>query len=393
MSHPSARAGRQVRAICAVALLAMPAAGQAATLQVLDTVMSGLSNPRGMTFGPDGALYVAEAGRGGDLGTLEGATGTLNFGLSGGISRYLAGVQDRIVSGMASLADSSGSDASGVQDIAFDAGGTMYAVLGLGSTPEQRDTLSGIPGSEMLGTAIRFAGGAASVFADIAAYEGANDPAGDGVDSNPFSIVATPGGLIVSDAGANAVLAVDSAGAISVEAVLPPAPNPLPFGPPTYQAVPTGIALSPDGVLAIGQLTGFPFPVGAAQILTPAGGGLDVIAGGFTNLIDVAYGSDGTLYALEMASNSLLDPSAGGALYSVDGSGTKTLLLGGLLAPTGLAVGADGRIFVAINGNSPDQGSVVLIGQAPAPVPLPASGLMLAGAALSCALLRRRRRA
>jgi glucose/arabinose dehydrogenase len=28
-------------------------------------VMSGLDNPRGLTFGPQGALYVAEAGRGG----------------------------------------------------------------------------------------------------------------------------------------------------------------------------------------------------------------------------------------------------------------------------------------------------------------------------------------
>jgi glucose/arabinose dehydrogenase len=29
-------------------------------------IASGLDNPRGLAFGPEGALYVVEAGRGGD---------------------------------------------------------------------------------------------------------------------------------------------------------------------------------------------------------------------------------------------------------------------------------------------------------------------------------------
>jgi glucose/arabinose dehydrogenase len=45
----------------AVALTGASGAG-AATTRV---VMSGLDNPRGLAFGPEGALYVAEAGRGG----------------------------------------------------------------------------------------------------------------------------------------------------------------------------------------------------------------------------------------------------------------------------------------------------------------------------------------
>src|SRR3954451_2190017 len=31
-----------------------------------EVMASGLSNPRGLAFGPDGSLYVAEAGRGGE---------------------------------------------------------------------------------------------------------------------------------------------------------------------------------------------------------------------------------------------------------------------------------------------------------------------------------------
>jgi hypothetical protein len=34
-------------------------------------VMSGLANPRGLAFGPEGALYAAEAGRG-DIGEGDG---------------------------------------------------------------------------------------------------------------------------------------------------------------------------------------------------------------------------------------------------------------------------------------------------------------------------------
>jgi len=45
------------------ALLALTARGVAAA--EVTVVMSGLDSPRGLAFGPEGALYVAEAGRGG----------------------------------------------------------------------------------------------------------------------------------------------------------------------------------------------------------------------------------------------------------------------------------------------------------------------------------------
>ena len=46
----------------AVALLTLP--GLAVAQATVSVVMSGLDSPRGLAFGPEGALYVTEAGRG-----------------------------------------------------------------------------------------------------------------------------------------------------------------------------------------------------------------------------------------------------------------------------------------------------------------------------------------
>src|SRR5688500_17377445 len=65
-------------------------------------VMSGLDNPRGLDFGPQGALYVAEAGRGGGVGApnivLRGTP--LYYGATGAVSRLWKGQQQRVASGL-----------------------------------------------------------------------------------------------------------------------------------------------------------------------------------------------------------------------------------------------------------------------------------------------------
>ncbi|WP_210529944.1 ScyD/ScyE family protein [Rubellimicrobium arenae] len=367
-------------ALALTAGLMAPVVAQAATLTFAGTVMSNLATPRGLTIGADGALYVAEAGSGGDLATIEGPDGAvLGYGLSGGVSRYKDGTQERIITDLPSLSGPGGAGAVGAQDVALGADGTLHAVIGLGADPAVRQgALAGLEGADLLGTLVSLRDGAPTHVADIAGFEGENDPDGVGPDSNPFSLVANGDGFLVTDAGGNDVLSVDGTGTIGMEAVLPAAVNPLPFGPPVYQAVPTGAAISPTGELVFGQLTGFPFPEDAAQIYSLKGGTLSIIAGGFTNLIDVAYGSDGTLYALELDSDSLLNPGTTGALYSIAADGTSKLLFGDLSNPTGLAVGDRGRVYVAINGFSAEDGSVIEL----APIPLPASLPLLAGGLL-----------
>jgi hypothetical protein len=74
-------------------------------------------------------------------------------------------------------------------------------------------------------------------------------------------------------------------------------------------AVPTTVAVGPDGALYVGELTGFPYPVGGARIYRVVPGEVvlgetpPIYADGFTNVIDIAFDHDGSLLVLELAKN------------------------------------------------------------------------------------------
>ena len=180
--------------------------------------------------------------------------------------------------------------------------------MGAGTNPTGRATL-GDAGAH-LGHLVRLplAGGSVQSIADLTAYEGAQNPDGGLVDSNPFKLLLNPaGGYLATDAGANAVFGVTAAGVVSTQSVLPPRPNPLPFGPPVFQSVPTAVALGPDGAYYIGELTGFPFPSGAANVyrIDPTTGTRTVAHAGFTNIVDLTFDPAGNLYVLQISTNGL----------------------------------------------------------------------------------------
>jgi hypothetical protein len=191
---------------------------------------------------------------------------------------------------------------------------------------------------------------------------------------------------VVTDAGANAVLGVSEQGVITTLAALPPRSNPLlPFGPPTYQAVPTGIALGPDGAAYFGELTGFPFPPGAANIyrIDPVTGQMTLIRDGFTNLMDLTFGPDGALYALQLTTDGLASPTGPGpgVLSRIDLlNGTRTVIASdGLTFPTAMAFGPDGAIYVSNLGASAGEGQVLRIASVPEPSAIVLVGLGLVG--------------
>jgi hypothetical protein len=340
-------------------------------------VASGLNNPRGLNFAADGHLYIAEAGSGGEAPCGPGPEGERCFGMSGSITRLniKSGQQDRVVSELPSLAGEGGAAATGLHDISF-LGRQGFAAFGFGGNPADRETNFGEAGKNFAQLArIGVKSGKWLFFKDLGAFEIMANPTGDEVDSNPYGLLALPGRMIVVDAGANDLLAVDKNGEVSVLATFPDrmvaAPPFLGLPPGTLihmDTVPTSVALGPDGYFYVGQLTGFPFPVGGANIYrVPANGGApEVFASGFTHIIDLAFGKDGSLYVVEIAKNGLLGAFGVGdwtdALIHVAKDGTRhEIAVDGLFAPGGVAVGKDGALYVANNSILSGAGEVLRI--------------------------------
>jgi hypothetical protein len=349
----------------ALGVLAIPAGlagGQPAGFEV---VASGLDNPRGLAFGPKGALFVAEAGRGGPgppcFTPPEPPPTEHCYGPTGGVTRIWRGKQKRVIEALPSLAPpTTGFEArSGPHDLSFD-GRRGYLVTGLGGDPNIRATQLA-PVGGLFGQLWRFWPGLRRV-ADIAAFELGN-PDGGVVESNPYAVLATHGVQYVVDAAGNTLLRVRR-GQITTVAVFPAQPNPGPVGPPIFESVPDSIARGPGGSLFVGELTGFPFPVGAARVYRVGpGGALDVYASGFTMIIDIVFDHRGNLYVLEFDSNGRLAPGATGALWRVSRGGTKTKIeVPGLTltSPAGLAIGHH-AIYVSNKGTSAGDGEVVRI--------------------------------
>jgi sugar lactone lactonase YvrE len=207
------------------------------------------------------------------------------------------------------------------------------------------------------------ASGHAKRLVDLADYEHSVNPDGAQIDSNPYGLLALPGHRLITDAGGNSLLDVAANGSVSTVATFPKIPGP--FG--LRDGVPTDVVVGPDGAYYVSTLTGFPFTTGTASVYRVVPGQAPTpYATGLTQLTDLAFGPDGSLYALQHAAAIPGVPfpfAAPGAIWKVPpgGGASSTLVAGGLPRAIGLVVGPGGALYVAVNGASSGNGAVLRI--------------------------------
>jgi hypothetical protein len=345
-------------------------------------VATGLDNPRGIDVDPvTGAVYVAEAGRGGAGPCITGGDSDVPqcLGQSGAITRIGGrGHQRRVAEGLPSIAGPDGSGASGPQDVDIRGFGFGSFIVGLGGNPADRASL-GEAGAGLASIFSLTPWGRVTKRADLGDYEVAADPDKDqpgseGVDSNPTSVLNRRRGYVAVDAGGNDLLRVRRNGDVSTIAVFPfrtaEAPPFLGLPPGTQiplQPVPTGVVRGPDRAYYVSQLTGFPFPAGAANIYRVVPGSAPTVyASGLTNVTDLAFGRDGSLYAVEISKGGLLSEASEtdsvGALVKVAPGGSEhAIVADDLPSPYGVATGRHGDIYVTTHSSAAGSGEVLRV--------------------------------
>jgi hypothetical protein len=347
----------------------------------LQVVASGLNQPHKLTIGPDGDIYVAEAGDGViGAGCVQG-TEAACVDNSGSIDRITPqGSVTHVVTGLPSVGSPPGGSASGGVAGVQVVNGKIYGVIQNQNIDPTTGEQTYGPAGALLGDLVSapLSGGTATSVASFGPYEAANNPdqgAGSGpgnppIDSDPFGVVAYNGGFAVADAAANDVLFVNAAGQISTLAVLPLISEPTGSGPVMAQPVPTSLAVGPDGALYVGELGGVGGPgtgndVGDVNVyrIVP-GQAPTVYASGLTMIGSIAFDQAGRLLVMEIDTAGILDPAASGpglpapgAIIRINADGSRTTLASaGLEFPLGIAVAADGSVYASNYGVIPAVG-------------------------------------
>ncbi|MBN2471627.1 MAG: ScyD/ScyE family protein [Anaerolineae bacterium] len=332
-----------------------------------DIVLEGLNGPQGLFIDEAGDLWVVDGGFGGEEviqatnpNTFEVQEATL--GQTSQIIRLTPGGEPEVVAMLPSVAV--GEDALGGARLAV-MNGQLYATVG-GWHINSGEEVSLPHQAEVVAIG---ADGAISTVADLWAHELAENPDGTAnIESHPFGIIAGPDGLlVVADAAANALVAVDpvtgETSTIAVFEGLPGVfPNPWRDNELVTDPVPTAVVMDGEGRLFVSLLSGAPFIPGSASVVeVSADGAISEHAPGQTMLTDLKLGPDGNLYAVSFGMFTEEGPVFNsGSVVRILPDGTSEVVIEGLPFATAIALDAAGNGYVAINGVAIPQAGMVV---------------------------------
>lgn len=303
-------------------------------------VVSQLDNPRQLAVGRHGSLLVAQAGAGGTNCFGEGEDAFCTGGTSKitKVARpWSATAQTRTLAGdLPSGAGPDGSFAVGTNGVGMSPKGTVYGINSLSDD----DTTADEPGGKLF--TVR--NGTVRIVANIAGYEKANDPDGQGADSNGYSVLAQRYRTLVADAAANTVLSVSSRGKISVLRTFPNittgacAGLPNDAGTTGCDFVPTALAAGPGGSVYVTGLASEVPGEGRVVRLNKHGKVIKEWKG-FMTPTGVVAGPRGSFYVSELFANADFEnpnPPAIGQVTKVRFNGARASRAVPL--PAGLAI-------------------------------------------------------
>jgi hypothetical protein len=304
-------------------------------------VASGLNYPRGLTIGPDGALYAALAGSG------PNANGTCTSSASSGGVVKISGSTVTPVTMNLPSSNAMGGRHYGAAAITF-IGDTMYVLEeGACGTTQPK------------GIYKVNADGSVTLVANLGAFYSSHsvktpDLSDYGPTGNPYSMTAMDGNLYVAEANHAEIDKVDP-GTGTITRLIDFSQEPW-LGP-------TGIAAY-NGSIYFGDLTEFPVVPGSAGIFKlNADGTATKIVGGLTAVTGLAIGPSGTMYATEFSTVAGLPAAKAGAVVTISPNGTVTTVASGLTFPTGIAIAPSGGLYVSNNSDftGANTGQVLLV--------------------------------